>query len=183
MLSSGFFPPPFELFGSDSGQVFILGAGSWKLTCAQRERIIGTQLRMVRRMLGMRRRPMESMDSYCARRNSRVNSLLTSHGIDKWDIQQFKMYYDWMGHVARMEQHSAHCITYLVLRYRDLGYISAVKREFGHQTHGRRLHVWRLEWGLFKHDRQWQTLAQSSVAWRAQRNDWLCWRLWTPIAG
>ena len=159
------------------GKSLFWGAGSWKLTRAQRERLRGTQLRMVRRMLGARMPPLEDLESFCARTNGRAVNLLARHGCDRWDISQLKLYYDWMGYVARIGSYSPDRLTYLVLQYRDLKYIDSLVEEFGHQTHGRRLHVWRLEWDLFKWDKSWQDIARAKKSWAERRSSWLEWRL------
>ena len=83
-----------------------------------------------------------------------------------------------MGHVARFENHDPDRVTYKVFRYKDLKYITDLQAQFGHQTHGRRLHVWRLEWDLFKFfGADWQELAKSEQAFNSRWEAWLDWRL------
>ena len=141
------------------------GAGSWNVTKKQRSLLRGVQQRMMSKMLGFRRGPTESMAEYCARVNRCSARLLETHGLQKWDIQQMRSYYDFMGSLARMRRHDPERISHQILCYNDLDYIARLQAEFGNQTHGRRFHVWRLESALHKHARDWKRQAQSACEW------------------
>ena len=60
------------------------------------------------------------------------------------------LFFDWMGYVARLQLYDPQRVTYKVFRYKDMRYVIALKAQFGHQTHGRRFHQWRLEWDIWK---------------------------------
>ena len=127
---------------------------------------------MISKMLGIRRSSLELLEDYCSRVKRCISGLLQTHHLQRWDEQQMRVYYDFMGFLARMRQRDAQRLTYQVLRYKDLNYIAALQAEFGHQTHCRRLHVWRLEWPLFKYDHNWQCKAQSMSEWNASWPSW-----------
>ena len=153
----------------------LWGASSWNVTKRQRSLLRGTQQRMMRKMLGIRSGPLEPMADYCSRVHRRISGLLETHHLEKWDEHQQHGYYNFMGHLARMGLRDAQRVTYKVFRFKDLRYIAAVQSEFGHQTHGRRLHVWRLEWPLYKHNRDWLRRAHSASEWNAGWHAW--WNL------
>eukprot|EP00973_Karenia_brevis_P019064 2613929-Karenia_brevis.AAC.1 len=96
----------------------------------------------------------------------------------KWDIHHLHMYYNWMGHLARMATYDPERVTNRVFQYKDLHYVFDLQSRFGDQTHGRRLHVWRLEWDVYKYfgDR-WQQLALDKRAFNVRWDSWLEWRL------
>ena len=150
----------------------LWGASSWNVTKRQRSLLRGTQQRMISKMLGIRRSSLELLEDYCSRVKRCISGLLQTHHLQRWDEQQMRVYYDFMGFLARMRQRDAQRLTYQVLRYKDLNYIAALQAEFGHQTHCRRLHVWRLEWPLFKYDHNWQCKAQSMSEWNASWPSW-----------
>ena len=149
------------------------GSGSWNVTKKQRSLLRGVQQRMLSKMLGFRRCPRESIADYCARVNRCSARLLATHGHQKWDIQQMRLYYDFMGSLARMRQHDPDRITHQILCYKDLDYIASLEAEFGNQTHGRRFHAWRLESPLYKHVRDWKRRAQCPSEWNASWSNWL----------
>ena len=105
---------------------------------------------------------------------------MAAGNISKWDVHQWKLYFHWMGHVARMNPERW---THKVLRLKDLSHIAKLKEEFGHQTHGRRVHVWRLEWPLYRYVRNWMTMAGEAEEWQRAWIGWLHWRKNATIAG
>ena len=150
----------------------LWGASSWNVTLKQRSLLRGTQQRMMSKMLGLRRSSLEPLGDYCSRVHRCISRLLETHHLQRWDEQQMHTYYNFMGLLARMGQRDPQRSTYKVLRFKDLGHIAALQAEFGHQTHCRRFHAWRLEWPLFKHDRNWMCRAQSIFAWNEGWRSW-----------
>lgn len=150
--------------------VLFWAAGSWKLTLRQRQCLRGVQQNMLRKMIGLRSLTGDTVEDYCRRANCRIRQLLTQHSVRRWDVRQLSIYYAWMGRLARMQPDK---VSYIILRHMDLKYIKHLQAEFGHQTHGRRLHVWRLEQQLFDYDPDWMALALSRDSWKKSMETWL----------
>lgn len=111
--------------------------------------------------------------------HARLANLMAAENILKWDVYQWRLYFNWMGHVARM---GSDRWTHKVLRYKDLAYIAKLKEDFGYQTPGRPFRAWRLEWPLYQFAKDWLDHARDSAAWQRTWTDWLQWRKFANIS-
>ena len=69
--------------------------------------------------------------------------------------------------MARMKLYDKDRIAHRLLEYKDIQFLRNYKSERGWQGHGRRLHVWRLEWRLstFFYHRGFKESTMDQASW------------------
>jgi hypothetical protein len=147
-------------------------SGSWNLRVQQFVKLRGLQRKMVRRMIGFKKREGESIDEFMHRTEASITSLLRIHGCVSWDVYARRTVFKWAGWMARLSFFDPARITLKVLQHKDLEWLQAIKYENrGRELHGRYIKVWRWETMLFNFTRenfpgeQWFQIAQDEERW------------------
>ena len=152
-------------------------AGSWNLTQVQLGKLRGTQQRMIRKMLGVRRRETETLGDYMHRTAGTINHLMQKHKVERWDAHYHRLQFSWGGQVARMAARCPERLTYQVLKHKDISWIHKMSAQYGgNQQHCRKLHTWRWERCFMKYSPTWQQDALDKSKWLSSLNDMVAWR-------
>ena len=84
---------------------FLWCCESWTLTVHDKRRIQTTELAMLRRFAGPRRRPQEDYIEWLRRATHAAENERNKAGITSWVAAASMKKWTWAGHVARMNEH------------------------------------------------------------------------------
>jgi hypothetical protein len=148
-------------------------SGSWNLRAQQFTQLRGLQRKMVRKMLGFRKRDEEDLDHFMHRTEATISNLLQLHWIVSWDVYARRTVFKWAGWMARLANLDPSRLTLKILQHKNLEWLQKIKDENkGRELHGRYIKVWRWETMLYNFTRenypgdQWFSLAQDKERWK-----------------
>ena len=157
-------------------------SGTWTPTKQQLRRLNGVQLKMLRKMLRLPRKPWESDHSYFRRSASIFKGLRKKHRLLTWESIVNRSIYAWAGHVHRIATYDECRLTCVVQRWRDRAFLKSQEKLHGTQGHGRRFKAWRWETPCYKYfesnfyNKTWHEAALDKKHWDSLLDQMTLWR-------
>eukprot|EP00973_Karenia_brevis_P067140 9337114-Karenia_brevis.AAC.1 len=130
-------------------------------------------------MVAIKRGGTETMEDFMHRFNTRILDLKRMHAFTDWDVLYHRRFFNWAGHIARMQQYAPERVTSRVLRHKCWQQIQAIaSANRGNQLHGRRLKCWRWERLLYTYfaESHWMAVALDRSNWNSHLEGFSTWR-------
>lgn len=173
-----------QLFQSTVSQTLLWGSESWTLTVKQKRQLRSVQRNMLRRMVGIRRRPDEDYVSWIKRATTAAEDHARMAGAECWVRGYLRRKWQWAGRIARMDK-DRWAIKVTAWRAADWSSWQLV----GASAYGARPirsrpgHYQRWETELCRFmghlgGHLWQDMADNSDMWQSQAEHFVdfCWR-------
>ena len=169
-------PERLKLLQSLVGTTLFWCSGSWNLTVKQVSRLMGAQQAMLRKMLPLRKRPLESDEKLMERTGAFIKLAKSNSGFTDFDSFYFRQIFTWAGHLVRMKEYDENRMTSRVFCFRNSKWIKdRAAKNSGNQMHGRKVAVWRWEqrFDKFFGNISWQETAQSRCSWHSRLEEFV----------
>ena len=131
-------------------------AGSLNTTRRDLQLVNTTHTKMLRKMVGVKPRPRESLAEALTRVATIARDARARARLPDWRSRFHMARWRWAGHLARINSYDPTRLSVRAMKWRNWNWLRDYsKRNGGRQHHGRQLRTWRWEYQIYKFQPDW----------------------------